>query len=89
MLKVYKPLFTLAVVIYIVYTLVTQQIQMYKYKKDIVSNNQKIEQQKKITEDLTRTKETYQSDEYIEKMAREKLGYVKPGEKVYIDKVQQ
>ncbi|NLM51092.1 MAG: septum formation initiator family protein, partial [Clostridiaceae bacterium] len=36
-------------------------------------------------EELKHTLELYQSDEYNERLAREKLGLVKPGEQVFID----
>lgn len=58
---------------------------MYKYNAEIKANNEKIAQQEKETKKLMQIKEKYNSNEYIEKIAREKLGYVKPGEKIYID----
>lgn len=45
----------------------------------------KINQEKEQNSVLTNQKEIKISDEYIEKIAREKLGLVKKGEKVFID----
>lgn len=75
--------------LYAAYLLSAQQIEMYKFNKQIKDNNDKITQQEKEIQALVRDKEKYRSDDYIEKIAREKLGYVKPGEKVYIDRIQQ
>lgn len=45
----------------------------------------KVEEEIVINEELKRQKEILDTDEYIEKVAREKLGMVKPGEKIFID----
>jgi len=73
-------------IIYVVYILISQQIQMFKFNKQIRTNNEKIVSEQKVIDELNKTKQTYKSDEFIEKMARERLGYVKVGEKVYIDR---
>lgn len=46
---------------------------------------EKIEIEKKIGEDLENQLKIIDTDEYIEKVARERLGMVKPGERIYID----
>lgn len=83
-----KPLLILVGVFYVVYILISQQVQFYKGNKAFNQNQAKISQREQENNELTEEKETYKSDENIEKLAREKLGYVKPGEKVYIDKEQ-
>lgn len=83
-----KPLLILVGVFYVAYVLISQQIQFYKGNKTFNQNQKKIVQMEKENQELTKEKATYDSDENIEKIAREKLGYVKPGEKVYIDKEQ-
>lgn len=83
-----KPLLILMGAIYVVYVIIGQQIQFYKGNKIFNQNQDKIVQKEKENKDLIKAQETYKSDENIEKIAREKLGYVKPGEKVYIDKEQ-
>ncbi len=45
----------------------------------------KINQEEELKSVLEKQKKIENSDEYIEKIAREKLGYVKKGEKVFID----
>lgn len=44
----------------------------------------RVERLKKEQEDLLKTKEKIESDEFIEKEAREKLGLAKPGETVAV-----
>ena len=46
----------------------------------------KIEEQEKVNRELQKQKEMLDSDEYIEKIARERLGMVKQGEKIFRDK---
>jgi cell division protein FtsL len=72
----------------VAYVLVSQQIQFYKGNKTFRQNQEKISQRENENNKLAKEKEKYKSDGNIEKLAREKLGYVKPGEKVYIDKEQ-
>ena len=38
-----------------------------------------------VNKELNKQKEMINSDEYIEKVAREKLGMVKKGERVFVD----
>lgn len=82
-------LLLIGAVIYVTYILLSQQVEIYKYNKEINANNQKIVQQEQKTIELSNSKNTYKSDEFIEKLAREKLGYVKPGEKVFIDRAER
>ncbi len=72
--------------VYVSYVLISQQIQTIKYNKTIKENHEKIVQQQREIDFLAREKQAYKSDEYMERVARERLGYVKPGEKIYKDK---
>lgn len=76
---------TLLLLVYVVYTFVSQQISLAqreeiasKYREEI--SNAKLEQ-----EQLKKELENSKSDEYLEKMAREKLGLVKANERVFVD----
>lgn len=55
-----------------------KQVQINKMKKDMHSET--IRQQQ-----LLEQKATINTEEFAEKIAREKLGYVKDGEKLYVD----
>jgi cell division protein FtsB len=45
----------------------------------------KIEEEKKENQELKKQKGMINTDEYLEKMAREKLGMVKKNERIFID----
>lgn len=73
------------IMFYVVYVLIQQQstLNYYKERQDYYIGQ--IEAQEKELETLEKNKLMYDSDMFIEKMAREKLGYVKPGERVFLD----
>ena len=80
-----KSIFIMCFVIYAVYALANQQIMIYQLSK---VKEQKIQEINVVVSDNEKLKQmikTSNSDAYIERMAREQLGLVKPGEKVYID----
>ncbi len=78
-------IFLIVFVGYFVYTLVDQQIQINKYDSQIKMYNSDIKSKKALTEYYNKQKNNIQSDEYIESVARETLGYVKPYEKTFVD----
>lgn len=61
-----------------------QKIIDEKKLQDITLSNQ-IEEQQKTKNNLKKKKSIINSDEFIEKVAREKLGLLKDGEKKFID----
>lgn len=80
-----KSICMMCFVIYAVYALVNQQIMIHQLSK---VKEQKIQEINVVVSDNEKLKQmikTSNSDAYIERMAREQLGLVKPGEKVYID----
>ena len=66
-----------AFVLYFVYTLYDQQIQMNKYDSQIEMYTSDIKSKTELKEYYSGQKVNINSDEYIEKIARESLGYVK------------
>ena len=72
-------------VAYVSFTLINQQFTIAKLKKAQQQSINKIEKVNKENEKLKAMIENASSMEYIERMAREQLGLVKPGEKVYIN----
>lgn len=70
---------------YFVYTLVEQQIQINKYDSQIEMYTADIENKKELAKYYDKQKGNIQTDEYIETVARESLGYVKPYEKIFVD----
>lgn len=83
--KLYKRLFTLIFIIYVIYTFFMQQQTLNAYKAEETKYNQKIADAKDEQEKLITTKNNINSNEYIEQIAREKLDMYLPNERVYID----
>ena len=70
---------------YIVICLVDSQIDISKKRDELESINEKIAIQKVDNKKLERIINSEEDDEYIEKLARDKLGFAYPDEKIYID----
>lgn len=71
--------------LYFVYTIYDQQLQINKYNSQIEMYNSEIASKKELTEYYKNQSQNIETVEYIEQVARETLGYVKPYEKVFID----
>ena len=86
--KLLMNAFIIALIIWIV-MLIKQQINISQYKDDIKDLSLKIEVAEKELDDnkqnLEQEKKNTDSLEYIEKLAREKLGMYLPNERVYVD----
>ncbi len=83
--KWFSKLILLGVVGYVGYTLIAQQITFNKYDKEYAYyENKKVEEEYR-NQDLLNEKDNINSDDYIEKIARDKLGLVMPNETIYID----
>lgn len=83
--KVYKKLLIGIILIYVACIFVSQQKTLDAYDKDIKSYEEQIADATQTKESLTKMKDNVNSPEYIEQVAREKLGMYLPNEKVYID----
>ena len=75
----------IAVLIYFIYTLVSQQQTLNSYKQEASTYSNQIEEANDKNEELKNVKNNINSTEYIENMAREKLGMYLPNVRVYID----
>lgn len=84
--KLYKRLLIILVLVYAIFTIANQQKVLNRYSKNSKELATKIEEQQAYNEELVAKKENVNSKEFIEQMAREKLGMYYPNEKVYIDK---
>ena len=71
--------------IYISYIFIIQDAEYKKYEEIKVSYTEQIKLAKLKTEEYKKYAEYVKSDEFIEKIAREKLGMVYPEEKIYIE----
>lgn len=71
--------------IYFSYVFAEQQSLLYAKNTELKDAEAKIKEEQAANEELKKQEEMISSEEYIEKIAREKLGMVKPGEKVFVD----
>lgn len=83
--KLYKKIPILVFAIYVIYTLISQQQILNSYKVEVNKYTNDILQAQAEQEKLNETKNNINSNEYIEQIAREKLGMYLPNERVYID----
>lgn len=75
----------LLAIVYASIVFVRQQVKLNSYKKEIAYFNSQIEDLNSKQQELLATQENVNSNEYIEKVAREKLEMYLPNEIVYID----
>ena len=75
---------TIPIIVYLLFVIVEQQEILMQKEQAIRNVQAKIEEEKRLNEELKRQKEILNTYEYVESVAREKLGMVKPGEKIFI-----
>ena len=83
--KIYKKVLFVAIACYVVSIFVSQQKTLNSYKQEINQYEEKIQEAEETQESLIAMKDNVNSPEYIEQIAREKLGMYLPNERVYID----
>ncbi len=80
-----KFMIMLCLIIYLAAIFVKQEFILRQQYSETSKLEQQLEQIKRDNDDLERQIRYTQSEDYIERMAREKLGWVKEGEKVFIE----
>lgn len=80
-----KKILIIAFILYFAYTLIKQQQTLNSYANQKAKYNEDIEVAQDEQKELQKMKDNINSDEYIEQIAREKLGMYYPNERVYID----
>lgn len=83
--KIYKKALLIVIACYAISIFASQQQTLNNYNQEIYKYEEKIEEANETKESLIAMKENVNSPEYIEKIAREKLGMYLPNERVYID----
>ena len=78
-------LFILAFSVYAAFTLVSLQLQIREKEKKMAVLQAAIDQQKLENRQIQDILDNADDTEYIAEIAREKLGYVAPGERVFVD----
>lgn len=72
-------------VLYFIYIMIWQQVMLSKKNKEIDALEEKISAATQQTEQLKEQLSSMEDPEYIERIAREKLGLVRPNERVFVD----
>lgn len=76
---------TAAAVIYFAVTVISQQFSLSEQNRTIDALNDKISEAQQTGEALKSEVDNLNNPEYIEHIAREQLGLVRPNERVFID----
>ena len=74
-----------AFVVYAMVHLIDMQINMVSRRQQLVELEQRVETQRIANRELERQLAQGMDERYIERIARERLGFVAPNETVYID----
>ncbi|MBE7010737.1 MAG: hypothetical protein E7418_04515 [Ruminococcaceae bacterium] len=72
-------------ILYICYLALAQQFNFARLAKEEDKLDVRLEEARRENKELEEQKEAAGTSEYIERVAREKLGYMRPEEKVFID----
>ena len=83
--KLLKTITIIAVLMYTGLTIFKQEAAFNKYDAEIAKYERLIEQEELKKEQLKNTKAKISSKEYVEEIAREKVGLVMPNEIVFVD----
>lgn len=76
----------LGFVIYVTVSLIGMQVEVTTKRRELLALQQNVEQQKLINAETERILDGENDREYIERIARDKLGYAYPDEKIFIDR---
>ena len=83
--RLLKTIIVIAVILYSGIVLAKQEISFQKYDNELKNYNTMISEEEIKHEQLISAKNRITTKEYIEEVAREKLGLVMPNEIVFID----
>ena len=72
------------IIVYLGYIIVRQEMYLSEVNEQTIIAQERLDKAKAINEDLNEEKSKLNTNEYIEKVAREELGMTKPGEVPYI-----
>ena len=75
----------IGIIIYVIYILISRQQVLSMYKKEEQHYLDLIAQEQQRNSELLEKKQNIDSTEFIEEIARDKLGMYLPNERVYID----
>ena len=76
-------------VLYLCGLFIAQQFNISRLAKEEDALNQQYTEAERTNQELTKEYEAAGTPEYIEKVARDKLGFMKPDEKLFVDPKKQ
>ncbi len=71
--------------VYLCVSLVFLQVDIVAKRKQLENLEQQAAAQQAVNQELMRLRDDSDEEAYMERIAREKLGYVLPGEHIYVD----
>lgn len=74
------------ILLYVCYILVNQQITMKNKRAQLNESKSELEKVTKENRQLLDEKSMSETSRYVEKLARERLGFIKQGESVVVEK---
>ena len=80
-----KKILVCFIIVYICVLLIGQQFDIARLNHELDAVNAQVDAAKRVHKELESELEASKTYEYAERVAREKLGYMKPHEKVFID----
>lgn len=83
--KICVTLLIMGAFVYMGYVFYNQQSKINELNTEIASCKRKMQEEYLESEKLTTTIASMSDDEYIEEVARERLGYVMPTEIIFMD----
>ncbi len=78
-------IFVTVFAVYAAFTLVSLQIQIGAKREEQQALQKQIEEQGLRNAEIEALLNSEENDEYIARIARDKLGYISPGERVFVD----
>lgn len=81
----FKLLIGIGITVIFVGTLISQEITKKRLSEEKIKVEKELQDLKSKNQELTEEFDDSQTDEYIERLARERLGMIKEGETVIID----
>ncbi len=81
----FKRVLVCLLFVYLLTLLISQQFKFARLKEENAIVDAKIETAQKEQKNLTSELESIDQEDYLRRVIREKLGYTKPNEKVFVD----
>ena len=80
-----KRLVVIFLFVYLLVSLISQQFNFAELKKSHAAVDVQLEEARREQENLTKELEAIDSEDFIRRTIRERLGYTRPNEKVFVD----